>query len=292
MKNLKYIFLLAGLLMMLASCESDDEKYSGTPVGNQNIETLVGTISTDVSAALLNQRIPFHITLPRAFADTVNVEVSTFNQSGGRTRVSIEMLPGVTEADDEVPCAGGLVYDATVDMKITAIHLNKVEPGKHYLMTSNVIQLRTGDTPVPPVDNTRLSVRFAWPQPGSSLNNLRLTVVRPTGSTPGTHTPTLESIGARTYSILTTTGIVPNNNNFSAIAGEYLFKISAPALITSPVDMPYRFIVRFPDGTSKLFEGVYSNLTTTSPQLTVLKVTKIVDPVTFAVSYTVTDQDL
>lgn len=292
MKNFKYLFLLAGLFSILTSCESDDEKYSGTPVGNQQIVQITGEISTTATVAFTNQRIPFHIKLPQAFADTVRVEVSTFNKSGGRTRVSVEMMPGQTEADDDVPCAGGLLFDSTVDMRITAINLNTVEIGKHYLMTSNNIVLRTGDTPVPALDNTRLSVRLAWPKPASSLNNIRLTVTRPAGSTPATHTPTLESIGTRTYSILSTLGTVPNNNAFSGAEGEYIFRINAQALVTSPVDLPYRFIVRFPDGTTKIFEGVYPAMTTASPPLAVLKATKVVDPGSGAVSYIVTDQGL
>jgi len=286
MKNFKTFFLLVSLLTILVGCESDDEKYSGTPVGNQTIETLEGTIATPTTVALLNQLIPFHVTLPRAFNDTVNVEVSTINLSGGRTRTTVMFQPGQTEADDEVPCSGGVLYDTSVNLSITGIALQTPDPGKHFLMKSNVIQIRTGNTAVPPSDNSRLSVRFAWPDPASTLNNIRLTVTRPVG----TSTPTLvASEGGRTFSILSSlvSPALNSATNFSSQTGEYLFKINAVGLVSSPVNLPYRFIVRFPDGKSQLFEGVYNDLTTSSPQKTVLKVTKNVDLATSKVTYVV-----
>jgi len=284
MKNFKYFFLIASLFCLLISCESDDEKYSGTPVGNQQIETIQGTISTDVTAAMRNQRIPFKITIPRTFKDTVTVEVTTLNLSGGRTRTSVDILPGDTEAIDEIPCAGGILYSTTVDLSMTAIALKTVELGKHYLIKSNVITLQTGDTTVPPSDFTRLSIKFAWPQPSSSLNNIRLTIVRPNNTT---SIPTLSG-GSRTFAILTSAAAL-NAPTYSSQAGEYLFNISAVGLVNSPVDMPYRFLIRFPNGSSKLIQGVYPALTTASPPKTVLKAVKTVNPGTGTVSFTVTE---
>lgn len=284
MKNFRYFFLIAPLLGLLLGCEPDNDKYSGTPVGNQQLETIEGTITTDVTAAMRNQRIPFKISIPRTFKDTVTVEVTTLNLSGGRTRTSVDILPGRTEAIDDIPCAGGILYDTTVDLSMTAIALKTVEPGKHYLMKSNVITLDTGDTVVPASDVSRLSIRFAWPQPSSSLNNIRLTIVRPNNTT---SIPTLAS-GSRTYGILTSTAVL-NAAGYSSQVGEYLFNINAVGLVSSPVDLPYRFIVKFPDGSSKLIQGVYPALTTASPPKTVLKAVKTVNPGTGAVSFTVTE---
>ena len=285
MKNFRYIYLIAPLLVLLLSCESDNEKYSGTPVGNQQFETIEGTISTNITAAMRNQAIPFRVSIPRTFKDTVSIEVATLNLSGGRTRVSVDILPGDTEATDEIPCAGGLLYDTTVNLSMTGIALKTVESGKHYLIKSNVITLQTGDTSVPPSDNSRLSVRFTWPEPASSLNNIRLTIVRPDNVN---NTPILDA-GVRDYAILTTVTNVNALNKYSSQPGEYIFKINAVRLIDSPVNLPYRFVVRFPDGTSRLIQGVYENLTTTSPQKIVLKAVKTVNPATNIATFVVTE---
>lgn len=281
MKNLKNIFLIGLLVSSLFSCESDDEKYSGTPVGNQEIIVLTGNITTDATAALTNQKIPFTVELPRAFADTVAVEVSTVNRSGGRSRVSVNVMPNETTAIGEVNCAGGELYNSTVDMYISALNLQTAELGKHYLINSNTIVLDTGNTTVPGSDDTRLQVKFAWPDPDGVANNLRLTVVKPNNTTT---IPSLAA-GARQYNITNVLGA-------NGALGDYYFKIRATALTTSPIDMPYRFILRFPNGSSKLFQGVFEDLTTASSERTVLKVTKSTDPVTNQSVYVVTDQGL
>jgi len=288
MKNFKYIYLIAPLLVLFLSCESDDEKYSGTPVGNQQFETIEGTISTNVIKAMRNQAIPFRVSIPKTFKDTVSIEVTTLNLSGGRTRVSVDILPGDTEATDEIPCAGGPLYDTTVDLSITGIALKTVESGKHYLIKSNVITLQTGNTSVPASDNSRLSVRFVWPEPGSQRNNIRLTVTRPAGLANST-VPLDASTRTRNYGILTTVALANNLNTYSSHSGEYLFKINAERLINTPVDLPYRFVIRFPDGASRLIEGVYENLTTASPQKTILKVVKTVNPANNLATYIVTE---
>lgn len=286
MKNLKYLLLSVVLAAGIASCESDDEKYNGSPVGKDEIITLDGIIETTATAAMSNQKIPFTVTLPRTFSDTVAVEVSTKNKSGASTRVSVNIMPGQRTISDQVSCAGGALYNSTVDLSVTAINLNTVEQGKHYLIKSNVITLKTGNTSVPPVDNTKLQVKFAVPQPGSSLNNIRVYVTRPDAAV--TQPSSDASTGARTYSV-TNSNTSANSAGLSGQLGDYIFKISAfNSLVTSPVDLQYRFVIRFPNGTSKLFEGVYPGLTLTSPQLPVLKVTKVENPVSHAISYEVT----
>ena len=284
MKNIKFFFFIGLLAATLFSCESDDEKYNGSPVGKDDIITLDGIIQTTVTAAMNNQKIPFTVTLPRTFSDTVSVEVSTKNRSGASTRVSVDILPGDVTISDEIPCAGGAIYNSSVDLSITAINLKTVEQGKHYLIKSNVITLETGDTSVPSSDNTKLQVRFAVPESGSTLNNIRLYVTRPdnTVSVPGNESST----PTRLYSV---TNGASNSVTSSGLVGEYILKIAAfNSLVTSPVDLPYRFVVRFPDGSSKLFQGIYPALTLSSPQLPVLRIVKTEDPVSHVISYDVT----
>jgi len=274
MKNLKTLFFVGFLILAFCGCESDDEKYNGSPVGKDEIITLDALLETSVTAVMSNQKIPFKVTLPKAFADTVSVEVSTTNKSGVSTRVSVDVMPGKLTPDtvQEVAAAGGAIYNSELEMSVTAILLNTVEPGKHYLMKSNVIKLATGNTPVPSSNNTRLQLRFAWPDANSTLNNIRLNIRRPDGTSAAP--PALDnasnggSNGYRNFNIL---------NDDTAIPGEYIFSIVANRLVTTPFDLPYRFIVRFPDGSSKLIQNVYPGLTLLSPERAVLKVTKVVN---------------
>lgn len=293
MKNFKNLFIIMALLTLLVGCESDDVKYSGTPVGNQDIETLESTITTTTTVAMLNQLIPIKVNIPRPFNDTVFVEVSTLNLSGSRIRTSIQFLPGQVEAIDEVACAGGLIFDTTVRLSVTGISVQTPDPGKHFLMKSNVIELRTGNTPVPPIDNSRLSVRLAWPDASNTRNNLRLDVVRPVGTSVVPLGVSPVSALSKTFSILTSTPPVAlGTNQFSSQVGEYFFRVSATRLTQTPMDLRYRFVARYPDGKTEIFEGVLEGLTTSSAAETLLKVTKSVDPDNGKAIFVVTDQNL
>lgn len=184
MKKIKYILFLAGLVAttMVVSCESDEEKYSGTPVGNQDIETITGTLNIDpsITTVLTNQKVPFTVTLPFTFSDTVTVEVSSLNKSGGRTRVSVDIMPNTLESElEEIPAAGGAIFESTLDMYLSAIVLKHAQPGKHYLIKSNIITLNTGNTAVPVDDDKRFQLRFVWFNPSPSRNNFRVFVDRP-----------------------------------------------------------------------------------------------------------------
>ena len=178
MKNNKIIYFLLVLAgLFLTSCESDEVKYSGTPVGNQEIITLQGIISTTVTDALPNQKVPFTVQLPRAFKDTVDVEVTTFSMSGTRTRVSVEFLPNETVVSDEIPAVGGAIFNNTFDMYISGFNIRHTEPGIHYLMTSNKITINTGNSSVPSDDNTKFQVSVFWPN--AARNDFRIWTDRP-----------------------------------------------------------------------------------------------------------------
>lgn len=178
MKNNKIIYFLLVLAgLFLTSCESDEVKYSGTPVGNQQIITLQGIISTTVTDALPNQKVPFTVQLPRAFKDTVDVEVTTFSMSGTRTRVSVEFLPNETVVSDEIPAVGGAIFNNTFDMYISGFNIRHTEPGIHYLIESNKITINTGNSAVPADDNTRFQVSVFWPN--AVQNDFRIWTDRP-----------------------------------------------------------------------------------------------------------------
>jgi hypothetical protein len=195
MKNILSIFFLTALTVGLVSCESDVEKYSGTPVGNQNIETLHATIeliNPAQTAFLTSQKIPFRVILPRTFSDTVTVEATSLNKSGGRTRTYVDIMPGETmsnpdniaDKDPVLLSAGGVVFNTEMDIYLSAIALQTVEPGKHYLLDSNRITLNTGSTSVPTDDAAKLQVKFAWYNPGLDRNYLKVLVDRPNLNTP------------------------------------------------------------------------------------------------------------
>src|SRR6476620_3486470 len=193
MKNFKKILLLLGMVTVLVSCNEED-KYSGTPVGNQAIETIHATvelIDPSQTSYLTNQKIPFRVILPRTFADTVTVEATTLNKSGGRTRVSVDIMPGQTTSnaeniagkDPEIPAAGGAIFNTEMELFLSGIALKTVEPGKHYLLDSNRITLYTGNTTVPTDDINRLQIKFSWYNPSATRNNLRVFVDRPNANT-------------------------------------------------------------------------------------------------------------
>jgi hypothetical protein len=205
MKNFKNIFLLLGVIALTASCESDEEKYSGTPVGNLELITLTGEVRTNVTSALTNQKIPFEIDLlGKTFADTVTVEATTLNLGGGRTRVSVDVMPGQTIATGEIPAAGGAIFNTTMELFLSGIALKRTEPGKHYLMKSNVISINTGSTSVPTDDNSRLQIRFAWYNPSTTRNNLKVFVDRPNGSA---YQSAVNSASGTTVNVSDTSGL-------------------------------------------------------------------------------------
>jgi len=180
MKNNKIIYFLLVLAgLFFASCESDEVKYSGTPVGNQQIITLQGVITTPITDALPNQKVPFTVELPRAFKDTVNVEVTTLSLSGTRTRVSVEFLPNETVVTDDIPAVGGAIFNNTFEMYISGFNIRHTEPGIHYLIESNRITINTGNSAVPGDDSSKFQVSMFWPN--SAQNDFRIWVDKPNG---------------------------------------------------------------------------------------------------------------
>lgn len=280
MKNINKILLLASFMVLGVSCDDEGDIYPGSPLQNGNIAIvpITATIETvpadaiNTSVFLTDQKIPVKITLPRAFADTVQVEATSLSSNGRRRRNYIEFLPNQTVMTGDVLAAGGDLFNDKFEMYASAIELYNGEPGKHYLIDSNVLTFNSGNTVVPDNDVTKLQIRLAWPEAGSQRNNLRLNIDRPDPTADAN--PTLQGT-IRTHNINVPSNGA-NSNQQSSVAGEYIIKINAQRLITSPSDMTYRLIINFPDDTVQVFQGVYPNLTESSPLLPVLKIVKTV----------------
>lgn len=278
MKNFKMLslFLLAAAFI---ACENDDEKFSGSPVGTNNIVTLQAQLDTDVTFALTNQEIDFTITLPQKFADTVNVEVTTISDSGRRVRESVEIRPDSLVKKGKIRAAGGAIFETNFKMYISGISLQTPEPfGTHYLMTSDVKTILTGNSVIPDQDLNRLKIKLVW-ENAAPENLLELWIGRPTLA--DIEQNTFEGLGKQhLINVATPAPPAPgtNNKNISTIPGDYIFKIKGDVLPgTAPVDLRYRMIVVFPDGKAEVFSGVLNALTLATPLTDVLKVTKNTD---------------
>jgi hypothetical protein len=259
-----FIFLFS---LVFFSCD-ENERFSGSPIGNQEIITLEAVVSTPATFALTNQEIDFTVTLPRIFADTVKVEATSISNSGRRTRAYVDVLPNQLTASGKINAAGGGIYNTSFNLFLSAIELFTVEQGKHYLIKSNSVQVDTGSTTIQDADGRRLSIKLVWENLSSS-NNLRFNIVRPGASDANV---TSLSAGKTHFINVDNSGTASTNNSY--LEGEYVINITALSLTTSPIDMPYRLVLVHPEGKVEVFNGVYSGLVVGAPLLPVLKVTK------------------
>ncbi len=274
MKKYTYIGLFALLSLAIVSCTTED-KFSGSPVGNQEIVTLTGTIATSVENALTDQEVEFTASLPagKVFNDTVTVEVTTLRSDGGRVRGYYDIMPGETSVTDKILAVGGLVYDTTFDLSMTAIKLQTEEPGIHYLMTSNKISIGTGNNSIPDVEDDRLIIRFVWENP-STINKFKCWINKP-GSTADIEGNNFSGTSIE-HVIKTVTTTSNGNGSLSSKEGEYIFKLSADQQLVSPENKKYRIILVFPNGDVTVYNGVFENLTQGSlDKKDVLKITKV-----------------
>jgi len=302
MKIIHKIFVLSAMALFISSCEEGDV-FTGSPIGtNVQFETLEGTISTSYTAITASQKFPVTITLPQAFAVDVNVEViAMLPNSNKRARKYFVIKAGETVLNDfmNAPSADtGTILPFNNNLKVYLSAVNSVSSpevpfgfnGVQYSLTSNVIDMNYGDTAVTAVNANRFGVRFDWPGPYSSLtapnsvNNLNIRVKRdggvisvPAGATQPVNGTTTSNARYETVNILAT-----------APDGEYTIEVFANKLETAPVNLPYRFAIRFPDETVQVIEGVLNGLTlgtaaTAVPKLKIVKVTTAGVP-----TYTVT----
>ncbi len=279
--NILSIVVSVGFLF-LYSCSTDD-RFSGSPVGNIEIVTLQGIISSPYtqadSIALPGQEFDFTAKLPEGvtFTDTVEVEVTTLRSDGRRVREIYDILPGQTSVTDKIGAAGGLIYDTTMEMFISAINLQTVDAGKHYLIESNKLVIKTGNTSVPVAEVDRLKVIFTWPNPGSQ-NKVGFFIDRPSEIADSVNDQFNGVTNGKPYTILNSGGTVSKIQ--SSANGEYIFSIGGGTgctLLQQPIDMAYRFVIVFPDGKVKVIQGTYFGLTESilnSPLVPIFKINK------------------
>jgi hypothetical protein len=283
MKNFFKITLLLGLASWIVGC-STDERFTGSPLDSGlNIVTLEGTVSVDIDAdqlVLSGQDLAFTATLPvnKVFNDTVTVEVTSTAQSGGRTRGYADIMPGESSGTGKISAVGGSVYNTTFSLKMTAINLQTVEPGIHYLMTSNSISILTGSTTVPSASSDRLIIRVVS-QNATSSDRFVLNIDRPDPGINGTGLYVANG-GYTEHFLRVANSPTTESASFSWREGTYTLSLSAPSGLpdgTVPRDKEYRIIIVKPNGESEVFNGVYEGLTATSPQKPVLSITKTVN---------------
>jgi hypothetical protein len=268
MRNI-FKIIYVSIVFLSIGCE-EGERFSGSPVGTSEIITVDAIVAADVTSALTDQKVNFTVTLPRTFSDTVSVEATSISDSGRRTRAYAQILPNQLSGTGEINAAGGGIFDTTFDLYLTAIELFTVEKGKHYLIKSNNLEINTGNTTIQDVDTRRLSVKLVWPNFATN-NNLRFNIDKPTL---GDANVTSLS-GGKTHFFNVADS--PNNTTTnSAEVGDYTLNITAISLLTTPIDMPYRLVLVYPNGKVEVFNGVYPGLTVGSPLRAVLKINKSV----------------
>ena len=273
MKNtLNFIAIFSSIL--LYNCETN-EKFTGSPIGNQEIITLDATITSDVEFATNNQDVEFNIILPRTFKDTATVEVTAVNPEGGRIREKVEILPGQVSPllPAKIASPGpGQMFFAQFDLSITAISLKHAEIGKHYLIKSNILSIETGKAgSITATNATRLSVELVWPNI-SAENNVALKIQKPSGTIVE---PTTQQSGGKLHSIrVANTGNLDGDLNNSNAYGHYVFSMTGRSLLNTPVNMPYILIVVRPDGKREFFTGTYEGLYVDSPLKNLIQINK------------------
>ncbi|MCZ8198102.1 MAG: hypothetical protein O9267_10880 [Flavobacterium sp.] len=289
MKKIFY-FLAIFSTIFFYNCETN-EKFTGSPVGNQEIITLDAIISSNVEFATSGQDVEFNFVLPRTFKDTATVEVTAVNSEGGRTRKKVDIMPGqVSPLPSEVvkitsPGSGDMFF-SQFEMSITAISLKHAEIGKHYLIKSNVLSIETGKAgSITATNAARLSVELVWPS-YSGTNDVALKIQKPSGTVVE---PTSQQSGGKLHSIrVSNTPILSDSDiNNSNAEGEYVFSMTGRNLAISPQNMPYIVIVVFPNGDRKFYTGTYENLYVDAPLKNLIKVTK--NPVGATEPFTVSE---
>lgn len=212
MKNFKSLFYIGIIFFLVAGCSDDDDQGIVGSVDGNNLEVVAieGTISTTESFVLTGQKVPITFTLPRAFKDTVTVEITSLSDGGKRARTYIVVPANQTTVTDEANAANSTTgrYEGSVTtMFLSGIALNTVEPGLHYLLSSNVLSLQTGDTSIPATNTTKFQVKLAWFYPGASnANILSMQVDRPNASTV---TVSNANSAGTTVTVPSTNGILP-----------------------------------------------------------------------------------
>lgn len=292
MKYSKKLLILIVPVILLFSCEKEDDVFTGSPVdSNVSFETLTGTISTNETITVAGQKIPVTITLPQAFEDSVSVQVTSFLPSTNKRITTSVIIPeGETSITEEISAPpvdnSDLPYVVEAQYFLSGISTApNVKPvgfaGKQYSLVSNLLKVDFGDTTMPGPNANKLSIRFDYELPKyrssvSSFNSIKVVLKRLDGTTVTTNanpsTPiNLTSQGPdQRYATLVFLSSAPDNT--------YILNVYAKTLIDSPSNIGYRFAVRYPDEIGKVLFGNFSNLTvgtaaTAFPKLQIVKTT-------------------
>lgn len=283
MKILNKIFFFC-FVAFIYSCDTN-EKFSGSPVGNQEIITLDAVVSTDVDYVAGNQDIEYGIVLPKTFKDTAIVEVSIYTSTGGRTKATVEILPGQVSPSEtpKIKSPVTSLFNTELYLTATAISLKNEEIGKHYLIKSNKEYFDSGSVTVPEPDVNKLKIKFVWPDilPSQNINNLVLIIDRP-ASIPDAIIPNFTN-EAKNHSInISNTGTHSVSNSYAE--GDYVLRVKPIVMAFSPFDMPYNVVLVYPDGKTEIYKGIFSGLTLnteTAPFLQINKSTNVDGDVVF-----------
>jgi hypothetical protein len=296
--KIKYkIFLLLVSSLFVNSCDKGDV-FTGSPV-NSNVEfvTLNGTVSTPDAFVVGSQDLPITVTIPQAFDVDVNVQVTAFVPNINRKSTKTVLFhAGLTTVDSTIKLPAGdsteLPFDLNLQLYLTGITTAPTTDitipsgfkGKQYIMTSNIVDLNYGDSPLGATNSKRCAIRFDYPDfikattppIPTSYNNLNIRLKKDGVVTPVSGNSTQPINGT------TTSPIRGEAVNFldTATDGTYTIEVFAVKLITSPVDLPYRFTIRFPENTSKIIRGVLPALTlgtvsTAIPKLKIERTTTV-----------------
>jgi hypothetical protein len=137
--------------------------------------------------------------------------------------------------------------------------------GKQYSISSNTVVLGYGDSTFGGVNSNRCAVRFDWKNPpggGNPVNNnLNLRLKRDGGvvTVAGSNQTTQPIHGTTT----STSRYESLNFLSSAPDGTYVVEAYAAKLTSTsdPIDVPFRFTVRYPNEDVKAYTGVLTGLT-------------------------------
>jgi hypothetical protein len=259
-KYLKQLTFVA-ITFLFFSCTNDNEKFSGSPADNSTeVTPLVGTLTTDQLTVVSSQNFPVTITIPQSFEFDVTVEVTSRLVNTTKKTVRNIIIPAgqttvVGNAGAPSSTSGVLPFNNQLEIYLTAINsvVNEVTnptfgfKGKQYSLTSDKLIIDYGDTSYTNSKSDRLSIVLDNLGPsGTNGNNLNFRVTKDNILVVDrTTTQRFEK-----YDILKT-----------APSGTYVISIWAQSLVTSPVDLPYRFALTFPNEDVRSFGGVLPNLT-------------------------------
>lgn len=293
MKNTYKFFFVFISSLLLFSCTKGDI-VTGSPVGTNlpfvNLPITVSSTETDVVGG---QPVPVLVTLPQTFDVAVSVEVTAALHSdnpsdpgtGKRSRTSVIIPAGQATATMLMIPPGGdasvLGFNYTLYVYASAITTDPAIdisirpagfPGVQYVVTSPIVPLtfRWGTSFLSANNAAVLSINVDWEGPygpDNPVNNNLKYIVKRNGvlipTIPQTATTTSivygknQGKGKTVLNIQNTDGTGSTSNT----DGTYDISLYATKLVSTPMDLPYRFTVRFPDNSAKTFYGVLLGIT-------------------------------